>query len=125
MKILIGSHNEPDINFNRLDPAHPVEFPVLDHPKELCLGTGGHIPNLIHKQGSAVGQFKPAKFLSLRPGKRSLFMTKQFALQEILGDGPTIHRYEGRLRPGAVRMNGPCYELLPRTRFPHDDYGEI
>ena len=75
-QIAIGGGDQPDIDFQRVRAADPLEFLILQHPQQLGLSAGAQFAHFVQKQGAAISEFKPALALSSRAGERALFMAE-------------------------------------------------
>lgn len=83
------------------------------------------VPNFIQEQGSCVGHFETANSLRDRSGESALLVPKQFAFQQVKGNGCAIQLYERTSDACTAIVNGTGDQLLTRTRFPKDQGGGI
>ena len=67
---------------------------IFQHSEQLRLKRKGHRGDLVEKQDAAACPFGVAKVTLVRAGKRALFMSENFALEEFRGDRRTIHGHE-------------------------------
>ena len=99
-KFLVGGGDDPDVHTNRLLPSDPVELPLFQNPQKLRLGGTGHLPDLVQKDGSRLGQLeKPLPGID-GPGEGTLLVAEQLTLEEGIGESRHIHRNEGFVTSG-------------------------
>ncbi len=94
-QVLVGCGDDPHVYRDRLGTPDARHQAFLEHAKHLCLRRERHVPDLIEKQGSAVGQLELAR--PVRDGTRegALHMTEELALDELCGDRGTVDFDEG------------------------------
>ena len=80
LQVLVGCGNDPDINGDRVFPAHPVEFIVLQDAEDFGLQGQFHIADFIEEQGASIGQLEFPHFGFYGPGEGAAFVTEQFRL---------------------------------------------
>ena len=81
--ILVRCRDDTDINRYDFLSAYPHDFLLLEDPQQFCLHIGRDIPKLVQKDRPSVGQFKKPGLPALTgSGKRSLFISKELALDE-------------------------------------------
>ena len=81
---MVGSC-DPDIHPDSLCSPHPLKLPLLEESEQFGLDFGRHITHFVQKDSATVGQFHLSPFELMGPCKSPLFMTKQFALEKLLG----------------------------------------
>ena len=82
-----------------------------------------YLPHFIQEDGPAVGQLESPDLRRDGPGKCSLFVTEQLALQQPGGNRGTIEFHEGPLPSIAEIVQGPRDQLLPAARFTEYQHG--
>ena len=85
--------------------AHRAHGLLLDGAQQLDLGSQGQVRDLVEEQGPAVGGLKEPDLVGNGPGEAALAMPEQFALHQVLGDGPAVDRDEGIVGPGALGVD--------------------
>ncbi len=83
LQVLVGGGDHPDINLDGFLPSDPFQFPLLENPQQPGLDIQADGSDLVQKNGSLVGQFKFPQFLLDSSGKRSFFMSEQFAFDQV------------------------------------------
>src|SRR5690606_40205478 len=61
--------------------------------------------DLVEKDGAAVGQFEAAAAIADRAGEGALHVPEQLALDQLLGNGRTVHLDEGTAAAAAQGVN--------------------
>ncbi len=64
-----------------------------------------------------MGQFKLSEVFLDRPGKRPVFVAKQLALDQRLGNGRAVDRHKRSRATLTLLVNGAGNEFLPRPAF--------
>ena len=106
--------------------THPSNHPLFQHPQQARLKLQGHVANLIKKDGAHVTRLKNTGTSALhRPGKCALFITKQFAFQQGLGQGCAIECYERTPRPAALCNDGLGDQFFTGTRLTLNEHTAI
>ena len=108
LQILVccGDHANIDAYGGR--SADRLETLFLDGAQDLGLSLERHVPDLVQKERSAVGQFELA-FLGIAcAGERAFCMSEQFALNEFFRNRCAIHFDERLVRSAAHEMDIPC-----------------
>jgi hypothetical protein len=70
---------------NRLVGSDPLEFAFLQHAQQFGLQVRIQFPDLVQKQGPAVGQLKAADLVRQGARKGALDMAEQLALDQAGG----------------------------------------
>src|SRR5687767_4651303 len=78
----------------------------------------GNIADLIQEKRTAVGSFKPANAIFPCIGKSALFMTKQFAFKQGLGQCTNVYFYIRLLCPQRLLVNSFSDQILPGAVLP-------
>ena len=81
--------------------------------QQFALRLNGHIAYLVKEEHPAMCHLKQAFFLCHCIGKRALFMAKEFALNQRIGNGPAVNCNERLFRSGTVFMKGARDKALP------------
>src|SRR6185503_16841816 len=105
------------------DPTYTLELPFLQDTQQFDLDRCREFSNLIQKNHSTIGHLELALFLRDRAGKRSLFVSEQFALNQSFRNRAAIDGYKWLSRAGAVAMNGASGQLLAGSAFATQKHG--
>ena len=78
----------------------------------------GHVADFIEKQRAAIGllDFANRAFLA-RAGEGTVFVAKQFGLDQGFGNGRAIDRHKRLASPVGIAMNGLRHQVLARAGF--------
>src|SRR3989339_356979 len=60
LKVFIGRRDKPEVAGKLPYPAHPFKPPLLQHTQKLDLDIGGQFPDLVEKEGAAIGKLETA-----------------------------------------------------------------
>ena len=103
--------------------AHPFQLIFLKDPEELWLGKERHFPDLIQKQGSALGHLDLSDLSALfRSGEGALLIAKQLALKQIVRDAGAVDGHKGVFAPAALFVDGSGDQLLSSAGLPGDQH---
>jgi len=103
-----------------LDAPDALEFPLLEESQQLRLNLRGDIANLVEENSAAMGQLDLSLLELVGPGKGTLLVPEEFALQEFLGEAHTIDSDERRLLPLTPVVDGSSKDLFPGAAFPEE-----
>src|SRR5271165_1570629 len=81
-KIAVRRGNHAHIDFSRLTPAHPADFPLLKHPQKLCLKGWGDFADFIEENASAIGAFEKPGVIIDGARERPSAVAEQFAFEK-------------------------------------------
>ena len=119
----MGGRDHPNIHGDGAVAPHGIDHALLQHAQQFDLHVQRQVTDFIQKEGAAMGQLKSTNSVGHRPGESPLAMSKQFAFQQILGNGGTVDGHEmGR---GALRLivQGACDQFLARATLTCDQHG--
>src|SRR5215471_6681738 len=105
--------------------SQTLELLLLQNAQQLGLQRERKIPDFIQKQCAGVGHFETANFLRDCSSKRTLLVSKEFALQQVEGDGSAIQLYERASAASAGVMNGSGDQLFARACLAKDQHSGI
>src|ERR1700692_2075281 len=98
----MGRGYEANIHVVSSAAAQAFEFLLLQYAQQFRLQRRRNIAHLVQEEGAFVGQLEASKLLRYGSGERTLFVTKQFAFQQIQWDGGAV---ELDKRPSASRAD--------------------
>src|SRR6185369_9088033 len=113
----MGRRNQADVDVVRPAAAQTFELLLLQNPQQFRLQRQRNIAYLIEEQGPSIGHFEAADFLCNCSGESSLFVSKEFAFQQVKGNGRAIQFYEGPSAACADVVNGASNQFFARTRL--------
>src|SRR6266851_4882957 len=97
--------------------SDPADLPLLQRPEQVLLKGGARLADLIKKKGSPIGDLEESGRIVHGARESALLVAEELALQERLGQGGAVDRYEGFVLPRAVGVNRPGDQFLPRSRL--------
>jgi hypothetical protein len=86
----MSRRDQPYVNAVRAATPETFEFLFLQNTQQLGLQCEWYVADFIKKEGSFVSQFEAANFLCDCACESAAFMTKEFALEQVEGNGGTI-----------------------------------
>ena len=98
---------------------------LLEKAQEFNLERKRDFADFIQKQRAAVGDFKSALALGVRPGEGALLVAEEFAFQERLRDRAAIDGDERPVSASAPLVNGPRGHFLARPALPQQQNGGV
>src|SRR6266567_1475362 len=124
-QIAVGGGNNAHVDLARACVADAFNFLLLQDPQQLGLHGQRDFPNLVEKERAAVGEFEPPGLVAHRARERAAHVPKEFAFENVLGDGATVDLDERPIFARAVVMDGPSDELFARPAFASDEHGGL
>ncbi|MNO74466.1 hypothetical protein D3C76_654660 [compost metagenome] len=122
---LMGGGDEAKIGVVLLlCPEGPVAA-GFQHPQQLGLHGGGHVPHLVQEQGAPIGLGHQPRLVGQRPGEGPLLVTEQLALDEVLRDGGAVDGNERLGRPIGALVHQAGHHLLAAAGLPLNEYGQL
>jgi hypothetical protein len=95
--------------------AYADKRSILQNLKKLRLNAEVEAAHLVEEKGSHVGLLDSTKLCGHGPGKSSLFITKEFGLQQTVRDGRTTYLYEGTTGTHRKRVQQTDNYFFPRA----------
>src|SRR5262249_25762894 len=116
-EIAVCRCDHANIRFLHSRSSQPLEFPLLQHSKELGLDGRRHLRDLVEKE-DAFGRLLDLSRSGLEgPGDRPAVITKELRFRGLLGKSGAVDSQKGLPGPGrsGVNRGGPAF--LSRSRF--------
>ncbi len=104
LELLVGGGQHADIDVDRRVVADASDFFLLQNAEQPALQNRWHGADLIEENRAAIGLLKQPLLVVDRAGERTLAMTEQLGLKQVLGQGTAIDRNERRELPAAVEV---------------------
>ena len=123
--MLVGGGNDAGINLNGRQAADPVELAIGQDAQQAGLQIRRHVADLIEEQGAAVGLLETSLAPRLGASEGTAFVTEQFGLQQVVGDGRHVQGDEGLVGAWAMPMQGVRHQFLTGTRLAIDQYRNL
>src|SRR5215471_11895369 len=124
-QISMRGGDDADVDLVRMVATKPLEFLLLQDPKQFCLEFERNVADFVEKERALVRQFEASRFLGDRPRKGSLFVHEELALQETERDRGTIQLDESSLPPPAQIVDGARNEFFAGSRLAQDQDARI
>ena len=97
----------------------------LEKPQNLDLKRKAQLSNFIEEKAPPVGQLDSASSLNVSPGEGSLLVTEELALEQVLGNGPTVDHHEGAIFSITLLMDRMGYDFFSGAAFASDEHRHI
>ena len=94
LKIGVGCADDPGAESDRRLAADAVKLALFEQAQELCLESRSEIADLVQKKRALAGSFGIAEVTRLRTGERAAFVTENFGLEQVRGNGRAVHGHE-------------------------------
>ncbi|MNI42721.1 hypothetical protein D3C73_970220 [compost metagenome] len=117
LQIDVGRGQHPHIHRDRLTAPHPLDVFLLEKTQQVGLQLRRQVTDFVKEQRSAIGRLDPSDLALMGAGKRALLMTKQFGLDQVLGDGAAIDRNEGLVVALGLTVQGAGDQLFAGSAF--------
>ena len=85
--------------------------------QQLGLQRYGHVSDLIQQENTTISQLEFTAFFAFSPGKRTLFMTKKFALEQSVRQGGTVDLEKRAAGPRRLLIKILSNNFLTYTAF--------
>ncbi len=122
-EVNMGTCDDAHVDEDRLACADAVDLAGLQDAQELDLHVVRHVADLVQEDGALVGQFElagPAALLGAC--ERTVHVPEEFALQQLIGNGPAVDGHEGLSPALACVMDGLGEQLLARAGLAADEH---
>jgi hypothetical protein len=119
-QILMGGGQDPHVDLDRARAAHGLVFPFLQDAQYLGLRGEAHVPDLVQKEGAAVGGAEASLAFRDGTGVGALDRPEEFRLDQVAGNGGAVDPDERLSDPGAEVVQGARHQLLAGATFPED-----
>ena len=87
--------DDTNIHLKTRGRTQSPNFVVLEYPQELRLHVEGKLTNLVEKERPSIGSLECACLLLSRTSECPLLVTKEFTLDELTGQSPTVDGNKG------------------------------
>ncbi len=99
LEVAIGSGDHPHVDLQRLDAADPLDLALLENAQELRLEVERELSQLVEEDGPAVRELEHALARRGRARERSLLVSEELALDQVLRDRAAVEDHEGAIAP--------------------------
>ncbi len=124
-EVAVGGAEDPDIDAERLVLADAADLAALEEPEQLDLDALVQLADLVEEERAAVGDLEEALPVHVGAGEGPLAMSEQLALDEVLGQGPAVHRDEGTVGSAALVVQVPRDQFLAGAGLAQDHHGRV
>jgi hypothetical protein len=98
-EVSVGRGDDPHVGPDRRDRAQWLVGPLLQHAKEAHLHGRRDVPDLVEKEGAALGRGKAPWLVSLGVGEGAFLVAEELRLQERIGQRRAVESDESPLAP--------------------------
>mmetsp|Transcript_26316 Transcript_26316/g.62491 ORF Transcript_26316/g.62491 Transcript_26316/m.62491 type:complete len:373 (-) Transcript_26316:724-1842(-) len=124
LQVLVGGPNDAHIDRDFLTPTDALDDPLLQEAQQLGLQRHRQIADLVEHQRATVRSLDLAERRLVGPREGALFVAKQLAFQQGLGDGGAVDRDKPALALGRI-MQGLGEHLLARAALAEQQHGRV
>src|SRR5712692_9639185 len=121
LQIAVRRRDHPGIGAQGARAAQPLEFPFLEHAKQLRLQLERDLADLVQEEGSSICHLEASDALSAGARECALLVPEELTFQETGRNGCAVELDERARAPRAEIMDGPSQQLLAGTRLAMDD----
>ena len=121
-EIFISRGNAAEIDFDNLIAADARDLTLLQHAQQIGLRLQADIADFVEEYRATFGDFKFSLLAILRAGERALFVTKEFAFEQRLGERAAVNDDQGMEAAHAGRVNGAYHQLFPGPTLTGDQH---
>jgi hypothetical protein len=119
-EIRVGAGEQPHLHLLRRRGAHRNELTVFEHPQQLDLQPQRHFADLIDKQGPVVRLLEIPLVIGGGTAERTLAVTEDGRLRQLVRNGAAVHRHERVARQLAPIMDDAGDQFLARPALAGD-----
>ena len=101
------------------------ELPAFEHPQQLGLQFGGHLPYFVEEQRAFVGLLEKSFFVLGSSREAACAVAEELAFEQLLRKGRTVDRDEGFPGPGTGVVDGLGEDLLAGARLAREQHRGI
>jgi hypothetical protein len=114
-----GDH--PHVDAPRHVASQSLELALLQHPQQLHLDVGRHVPDLVQEHRPRIGLLELARLGRRGPGERPFLLSEKFALYQVLRQGGAVDLHQRPVAARRVEMDGArnrnaLFRPVPRWR---------
>ena len=105
--------------------AEWAELPFLQGAQQFLLHLDAHVPDLVEKQGPAIGLLEEPLLGAVRPREGAPGMAEELGLKQGVGQGRAVLAHEGALLARSVVVDGARDELLAGPALALDQHRHL
>src|SRR5262245_22003096 len=124
-QIDVGRGDQAKVGPHETRAAEPPELALLEHAQQLGLRVERQVPDLVEKEGGAVGLLEDAGALGVCARERAALVTEELALDRTGRDRVAVTRDQLVPRTSAQSVQDSRDELLPGARLAGDQHRDI
>src|SRR5262245_7085977 len=111
-QVPVGGGDHAHVHPERVLAADALEGLRAERAQGLGLRIEAHVADLVEEERAAVGQLELAAAPRQSARERTLLVTEQLGLDQLLGDGGAVDLDEGALAARGLHVDRPRYQLL-------------
>src|SRR5690606_12433932 len=113
----------PTVDVDRIERTNSFDDPVLQDSQESDLRRRGQLPHLVEKERASVCPLEPALVLVARTSEAPSFVTKESRIDELGGNGPTVHANKGPVGARRSDVDLARDHFLARPGLAEEEHG--
>src|SRR5690606_7689681 len=124
-KVVMGGHNQADVQLDGLVSPDAGDFPLLQHPQQFGLEVQVHFPDFVEEYGAAFRLFKAAYPARGSASKGAFFIAKQLALNKRIRDGRNVNGHKRFILSFEVVVYCLGNQLLTGSGLARDGHRDV
>ena len=125
LEVEVRARDEPDVDVPVADVAEPAERLLLEGLQELRLDRRVHVADLVEEDDPAVPHLEEAGLRVHRAREGASLVAEELRLEELAREPRAVEVDESLFAPGAVRVDPPREDPLPRSGLAEDEDGAV
>ena len=103
--------------------ANPIKMTVRQNPQQTSLQLGGHVADLVEKQGPPFCLLEATPTHRLGAGEGAALVTEELTFEQIARNSGRVESHERLVSAGTVAMQSACDQLFSGSRFARHQHG--
>src|SRR6516165_6100782 len=123
MEIAVRSSHHADVDLDVYGPANSLEGLLFEKSQQLSLEARHHLPDLIEKDGPAVGRLEESALLTIGTRERPALVAEKLTFHQCFRERRTRDVHERLGRAAAVVVEHLGREVLARPALTREQHG--
>ena len=124
-EVAVGGGKDPRVDGNGAAVADAFETAVLEYMQQFGLQGDGQFPDLVQKNGAAVGELESPQPLVVGASESALGVSEKFAFEKRGGQGRAVGLDEEAIPAPAHLVNAARQVVLARSGLAGDEHGFV
>ena len=116
-QVAMCGHDYADVHGDRLVAADAFDFAFFEHAQKLCLHGERHVSDFVQEDRAAFGLLEFSEMAGGGASEGSLFVSEEFGLDELSGNGRAVQRNERTARSRASIVKSAGNKFLAGAGF--------